>query len=283
MLIDWFTVAAQAINFLVLVALLKWLLYDRIIKAMDQRQADIADRFALAEEEKQTAIQEREGLSKDRQELEKSRERRISEAREQAQEEKNRMLEKARNEVEKNANSWRQALEREKSELARRLAFVAAGQVMEVGRRALSNLTGKGHLGDSVDVFLERLASMDKENKKKVSDTIGANTVTITSSQELSSADRSRLTRTVHNFLAQENDVKYAIDPELVLGLELSSQGMRLAWNARDYLESIERAILDVLDRQDAKQEESHEIEHSDHKESHDPAEPVQESGQDGA
>jgi F-type H+-transporting ATPase subunit b len=37
-LIDWFTVVAQIVNFLILVALLKHFLYDRIIRAMDKRE-----------------------------------------------------------------------------------------------------------------------------------------------------------------------------------------------------------------------------------------------------
>ncbi len=38
MLIDWFTIIAQIINFLVLVALLKYFLYGRILQAMDRRR-----------------------------------------------------------------------------------------------------------------------------------------------------------------------------------------------------------------------------------------------------
>jgi F-type H+-transporting ATPase subunit b len=36
--IDWFTLVAQIANFLILVALLKHFLYNRIIKAMDERE-----------------------------------------------------------------------------------------------------------------------------------------------------------------------------------------------------------------------------------------------------
>jgi F-type H+-transporting ATPase subunit b len=45
MQVDWITVAAQMINFLVLVWLLKRFLYGPIIKAMDEREAQIAERM----------------------------------------------------------------------------------------------------------------------------------------------------------------------------------------------------------------------------------------------
>jgi len=38
MQIDWFTWIAQIINFLILVALLRYFLYGRIVKVIDERQ-----------------------------------------------------------------------------------------------------------------------------------------------------------------------------------------------------------------------------------------------------
>ena len=58
MLIDWFTVLAQIINFLVLVYLLKRFLYGRIIRAMDERERKIALRLEEAQGRKEEAEQE---------------------------------------------------------------------------------------------------------------------------------------------------------------------------------------------------------------------------------
>lgn len=55
MLIDWFTVAAQAVNFLVLVWLLKRFLYKPILGAMDAREQRIASQLRQAEAEKAEA------------------------------------------------------------------------------------------------------------------------------------------------------------------------------------------------------------------------------------
>ncbi len=59
MLIDWFTVAAQVINFLVLVWLLKRFLYQPIIDAIDAREKRIAAELADADAKKAEARQER--------------------------------------------------------------------------------------------------------------------------------------------------------------------------------------------------------------------------------
>ena len=62
MLINWFTVLAQIVNFLILVVLLKYLLYNRIIKAMDEREGKIQLRLKEAEAKEQAAGQEAQSL-----------------------------------------------------------------------------------------------------------------------------------------------------------------------------------------------------------------------------
>jgi len=52
MLINWFTVLAQAINFLILVWLLKRFLYKPILHAIDEREKGIATQLAQAERRK---------------------------------------------------------------------------------------------------------------------------------------------------------------------------------------------------------------------------------------
>jgi F-type H+-transporting ATPase subunit b len=49
MLIDWFTVGAQALNFLVLVWLMKRFLYKPILDAIDEREKRIAAELANAD------------------------------------------------------------------------------------------------------------------------------------------------------------------------------------------------------------------------------------------
>jgi F-type H+-transporting ATPase subunit b len=48
MLIDWFTVGAQALNFLILVWLMKRFLYQPILHAIDAREKRIAAKLADA-------------------------------------------------------------------------------------------------------------------------------------------------------------------------------------------------------------------------------------------
>ena len=60
MLIDWFTVGAQALNFIILVWLLKRFLYKPILNAVDAREKRIAAELADADAKKAEAQKERD-------------------------------------------------------------------------------------------------------------------------------------------------------------------------------------------------------------------------------
>ena len=55
MLIDWFTIGAQALNFLILVWLMKRFLYKPILHAIDAREQRIARELAEADKKKADA------------------------------------------------------------------------------------------------------------------------------------------------------------------------------------------------------------------------------------
>ena len=60
MLIDWFTVVAQVVNFLILVWLLKRFLYKPILDAIDAREKRIAAELADADAKKAAAEKQRD-------------------------------------------------------------------------------------------------------------------------------------------------------------------------------------------------------------------------------
>ena len=62
MLIDWFTVIAQVVNFLILVWLLKRFLYRPILDAIDAREKRIALALADADAKKVEAEKERDAF-----------------------------------------------------------------------------------------------------------------------------------------------------------------------------------------------------------------------------
>ncbi len=80
MLIDWFTVVAQIVNFLVLVWLLKRFLYKPILNAIDAREKRIASQVLKAQETEEVAKKERDAYQQKNEDLEKQKEVLLSKA-----------------------------------------------------------------------------------------------------------------------------------------------------------------------------------------------------------
>ena len=73
MLIDWFTVIAQVINFLILVWLLKRFLYRPILNAIDAREKRIAAEIADTSPNNADAMKQREEFQHKNEEFDKQR------------------------------------------------------------------------------------------------------------------------------------------------------------------------------------------------------------------
>ena len=87
MLIDWFTVGAQVVNFLILVWLMKRFLYQPILDAIDARENRIAAQIADADAAKLDAQNERLQFEHKNREFEQNRSALLTTAMEEVQEE----------------------------------------------------------------------------------------------------------------------------------------------------------------------------------------------------
>src|ERR1700678_2549050 len=92
MLIDWFTVGAQALNFLILVWLMKRFLYKPILHAIDAREKLIAAELADAATKKTEAAKERDEFQHKNQEFDQQRAALLSKATDEAKAECQRLL-----------------------------------------------------------------------------------------------------------------------------------------------------------------------------------------------
>ena len=94
--IDWFTVIAQVINFLILVWLLKRFLYKPILHAIDEREKGIATQLAEAEAKKAEAQKERDDFQHKNEAFDQERAALLKKATDEAKAERQRLLDEAR-------------------------------------------------------------------------------------------------------------------------------------------------------------------------------------------
>src|SRR5271155_1647577 len=94
--INWFTVIAQAINFLILVWLLKRFLYKPILHAIDEREKGIAAQLAQAEAKKAESQKERDDFLHKNEAFDRDRAALLNKAADEANAERQRLLDQAR-------------------------------------------------------------------------------------------------------------------------------------------------------------------------------------------
>ena len=92
MLIDWFTVSAQALNFFILVWLLKRFLYQPILDAIDAREKRVASELESAASTMKEANEARDKYQKNNSDLLRDRESILEKATQEAGTERQRLL-----------------------------------------------------------------------------------------------------------------------------------------------------------------------------------------------
>lgn len=250
MLIDWFTVIAQIINFLVLIALLKHFLYDRIINAINQREEKIASRLEEAEKKREEAEREVEISRKKNQELEDRREQMLFQAKEEAEAQRKELIKKARHEVDRIQARWYEAIQREKDSFLQDLRQRAGQQVYAIARLALTDLAHADLEQRMIDVFVYRIMELDEEKRKEIAELIkkGDKRAVVTSAFEIPMNVQQRITKVVRSHLGGGIDLQYQISSDVILGIELKVHGYKIAWSLDNYLESLEANISEALE-----------------------------------
>lgn len=249
MLINWFTVIAQIVNFLVLVYLLKRFLYKPIIRAMDEREKRIAGRLAEAEKRENEARQEQERHQAMNQELESRREVLLGEMKEDIETRHKELVGQARQQVDAVRANWLEALEREKEAFLHDLRERTGKHTYAVARRALKDLANVDLEHHMVDVFIERLRDMDQEDKETLRESIDDSEprIKLTSAFEIPSDRSQKIAQILEAFVSQPVDLQLTTSPDVMSGIELKARGHKIAWSFREYLEGLETTFAEAL------------------------------------
>ena len=168
MLIDWFTVAAQVVNFLILVWLLKRFLYKPILHAIDAREQRIALALADADAKKAEAQQERDEFQHKNAVFDQQRAGLLSQATDKAHAERQRLLDEARQDSDILRAERQDALKREQQSLNAEIARRTREEVFAIARKALTDLAGKSLEASMSEVFARRLRALNDDVKKEL-------------------------------------------------------------------------------------------------------------------
>ncbi len=256
MLINWFTVFAQAVNFLILVWLLKRFLYKPILRAIDDRDKGIATQLANAEAKVAEAQKERDDFQHKNQVFDQEHEALLKKARDEANSERQRLLDEARKDADAVRAKRQEALESEQRNLNVEIIRWTQKEVFSITRKTLADLASASLEERMGDVLVRRVRALSGQAKEQMATAFKTSnhTVSVHSAFDLPPAQRTAIESAVKETFAQDAQVQFETAPELVSGIEVSTNGHKVAWSIADYLATLEKSACELLHK-DAKPE----------------------------
>ncbi len=249
MLIDYFTVIAQLINFLILVWLLKRFLYKPVLRAIDAREQRLQQQHEQAQAQQKEAQTLKAQLEQEHSELQQQRDTLLEQARSEVKAQKDKELEQVRAEINLQKQQWQKQLQVEQQNLQGHLRDCALKQLRSGVSRALHDLAEVKLETQLLNHFSARLQQLSDTQRQELNriNTAAKTAPTIKTSFPLDTPMQETLRAALKSILEQ-NDVHFEHQPDMGCGIELRWEDYHLSWSLDTYLEQMEQELHQQMD-----------------------------------
>jgi F-type H+-transporting ATPase subunit b len=249
MLIDWFTVGAQALNFLILVWLMKRFLYKPILRAIDAREKLIATELADAAAKKADAQKERDEFQHKNEDFDQQCIALLSKATEEAKAQRKRLLDDARQAADAWSANRQESLNSDAHNLNQSISRRAQQEVFAIARKALADLATTSLEERIGEVFTRRLREMNGKAKEQLAGAlkIAPEPAVVRSTFDMPGEQRAAIQNALNETFSAEIRIRFETAPDLVSGIELTTNGQKIGWSIADYLASLEKGVDELL------------------------------------
>ena len=245
MLIDWFTVTAQVINFLVLLFLLKKFLYGPILRAMAEREKMIAGRLKEAEEAKTAAAEQAAELEKETAMLRSQKEQILAKTTQEVRQWQETELDRIKEEINALRQSWQESLASEKDRFAQQLKTRIAKQIVAISDKVIRDLTDGSFENRLVDAFVQRMKDDAVQWKGEPSDS--QITFEIRTGFGLDEDHQEKLRHALALLIPSSKQLAFSVDPDYGYGIQLHAGDWKLEWSLAWYLKGLKANIFQSL------------------------------------
>ena len=231
---------------------MKRFLYKPILHAIDEREKGIATQLAQAEAKVAEAQKERDDFQHKNEVFDQQRAALLTKATDEAKAERQRLLDEARKDADALRAKRQDALRTEQRNLGQDIIRMTQKQVFAITRKTLTDLAGTSLEERMGDVFVRRVRALTGEAKEQLATAFKTSnhTVSVHSAFDLPPAQRTAIESAVKETFAPEARVQFETAPELVSGIELSTNGQKVAWSIADYLATLEKSAGELLHKE---------------------------------
>ena len=249
MKIDWFTVIAEVVNFLILVWLLKRFLYKPILNAIEAREKKVAGQLSDAESKMAEANKELTQYQQKNEEFDQKKKEMMSQALTESKVERQKLFEQVRKEANALQIQFQKSVKEKEENLEKEIAQKTQQEVFDISRKTLGELANTGLEEQVVKRFVLKLNELEGPVKQQISQVFNSDTtgIIVKSAFELSENQKEEIKSTFKNISGKESVYQYETSPQLISGIELSANGYKVSWSISEYLNSLEKAISEAI------------------------------------
>lgn len=219
--IDWWTLALQTINVLVLVWILQRFLLKPVAAIIEARQAAAAKLLADAEGVKAAAEAERQKASEEAAKTAAGRDEVLKAAAAQGETARAAMLSDARNEADKVRLAANAEIERSRKENAVADEAHARALAVDIARKLFSRLPDDAKVSGFIDGLADAVAALPQESRSGVAN--GA-PLALKAPRPLTATEEETCRARLSAAFGHPVDITVVSDPELIAGLEIDTR-----------------------------------------------------------
>ena len=261
MQIDWFTVGAQTLNFLLLVWLLKRYLYAPILKAIDARESQVAKVISDAERIKLNAELQSNLFNKKNVEIDNKRDELLKEANVIAHKQGEQIVLEANINADKISKHRLLALEKELQHYQDNIVLKTLVEIYEIARKVMADLADVELEQQMFEHFCRHLHNINSDETNNLHRAIEEDNsvLRLSSAFELSTTQIEKIDAILQKLIARKStahkssttnkpyQLKHEVKTELIMGIELRSNVWKIGWNSDDYLKVLQTYINQIL------------------------------------
>jgi F-type H+-transporting ATPase subunit b len=240
---DLFTFIATIVNFIILVVLLRIFLYDRVLEAVRKRQEKIHAKWEDAEEEKRQAGEEKKRYARQAEELSEKEQAILKQTQLEAESRRKEILRDAKKEFEEKKEQWQRSLDRKEKSLTHVIRENITAEVVTLTKRIIGDLADADLQNKIAELFVRKLRNIDADEKAKIRQELQEGEKRIVNSSFALSREQKQNIRGALG-LDKKAAIEFTKKEDRVLGLELVSGDKVYAWHVDDYLDRVEKNIL---------------------------------------
>lgn len=237
--LNWSTFIFEAINFLVLVWLLKRLLYTPVLNAISERRKAVEKTLVDAEKVRAEAAQLQKNYEVRLQDWEKEKEAKLAQLQHALDAERAQAMAVLENDLAKEREKQKTLEERRLADLARHQEEDALNLAGRFSSRLLARFAGPELEARILDVFVKEVGSLPEEQIRELKIGFKDHTqpvVDVKTAFALAQDQKEALSGVIANLLGRAVSCQFSEDSTLVAGLRMTAGPLILQGNLRDEL-----------------------------------------------